>query len=180
MGREQHYVGLHYRTKFQIGATNVTYGEDDYFDGSDQKFQFSHPRTSIKDELSPVQLPLKIQKQKKLTRYCIDHPTYALQCYAFHIDDSIEYGWYCPRCKKYFIGKSENGDKVSTILKRHHYKVEKSGGSSSLTSAILILQKPCRSMVSSRAFLYACFCSRIRIIPSNASAAASALWMAEA
>lgn len=125
MGREQHYVGLHYRTKFQIGATNVTYGEDDYFDGSDQKFQFSHPRTSIKDELSPVQLPLKIQKQKKLTRYCIDHPTYALQCYAFHIGDSIEYGWYCPRCKKYFIGKSENGDKVSTILKRHHYKVEK-------------------------------------------------------
>ena len=66
MGREQHYVGLHYRTKFQIGATNVTYGEDDYFDGSDQKFQFNHPRTSIKDELSPVQLPLKIQKQKKL------------------------------------------------------------------------------------------------------------------
>ena len=65
MGREQHYVGLHYRTKFQIGATNVTYGEDDYFDGSDQKFQFSHPRTSIKDELSPVQLSLKIQKQKK-------------------------------------------------------------------------------------------------------------------
>lgn len=64
MGREQHYVGLHYRTKFQIGATNATYGEDDYFDGSDQKFQFSHPRTSIKDELSPVQLPLKIQKQK--------------------------------------------------------------------------------------------------------------------
>ena len=51
MGREQHYVGLHYRTKFQIGATNATYGEDDYFDGSDQKFQFSHPRTSIKDEL---------------------------------------------------------------------------------------------------------------------------------
>lgn len=38
MGREQHYVGLHYRTKFQIGATNVTYGEDDYFDGSDQNF----------------------------------------------------------------------------------------------------------------------------------------------
>lgn len=44
MGREQHYVGLHYRTKFQIGATNATYGEDDYFDGSDQKFQFSHPK----------------------------------------------------------------------------------------------------------------------------------------
>ncbi|MCI6944318.1 MAG: hypothetical protein MR755_02475 [Faecalibacterium sp.] len=40
MSREQHYAGLHYRSKFQIGATNVTNDEDDYFDGSDQKFQF--------------------------------------------------------------------------------------------------------------------------------------------
>lgn len=125
MSREQHYAGLHYRSKFQIGATNVTNDEDNYFDGSDQKFQFSHPRTSINAELSPAPLPLKIQKQKKLARYCIDHPTYALQCYAFHIGDSIEYGWYCPRCKKYFVNKSENGDKVSTILKRYHREVEK-------------------------------------------------------
>ena len=71
MSREQHYAGLHYRSKFQIGATNVTNDEDDYFDGSDQKFQFSHPRTSINAELSPAPLPLKIQKQKKLARYCI-------------------------------------------------------------------------------------------------------------
>lgn len=40
-------------------------------------------------------------------------------------DPSIEYGWYCPRCKKYFVNKSENGDKVSTILKRYHREVEK-------------------------------------------------------
>lgn len=65
MGREQHYVGLHYRTKFQIGATNATYGEDDYFDGSDQKFQFSHPRTSIKDELSPCTTSLEDSKTEK-------------------------------------------------------------------------------------------------------------------
>lgn len=131
MGREQHYAGLHYRTKFQIGATNVTYDEDDYPESLKQEFQFRHPRTSINDDLSPTQLPLKIQKQKKLTRYCIDHPTYALQCYAFHIEGSIEfegsieYGWYCPRCKKYFINKSEIGDKVSAILKQNHRKVEK-------------------------------------------------------
>lgn len=125
MGREQHYAGLHYRSKYQIGATHTSYDEDDYYDGSKKEFQFNHSRTSINQELSPTMVLLKLQKQNDLIRYCIDHPTYALQCYAFHIESTIEYGWYCPRCKKYYINKSENGDKVSAILRKHHCKVEK-------------------------------------------------------
>ena len=45
MGREQHYAGLHYRSKYQIGATHTSYDEDDYYDGSKKEFQFNHPRT---------------------------------------------------------------------------------------------------------------------------------------
>lgn len=46
MGREQHYAGLHYRSKYQIGATHTSYDEDDYYDGSKKSFNLTtlvHP-----------------------------------------------------------------------------------------------------------------------------------------
>ena len=46
MGREQHYAGLHYRSKYQIGATHTSYDEDDYYDGSKKKKQKKNQQTS--------------------------------------------------------------------------------------------------------------------------------------
>ena len=67
MGREQHYAGLHYRSKYQIGATHTSYDEDDYYDGSKKEFQFNHPRTSINHPI------LHRSSNIRFTMLCLSH-----------------------------------------------------------------------------------------------------------